>query len=112
MRVHGRILGGFALLGSSGWIFRRLRLDVKLIVFFFMRRGHLGGYQGCSSPQYEAAVGESEIITIDRRYWGHIQLQMVRAYCNGSACTSSDVPPTHLISLSCTLENFKFNSYN
>ena len=35
-----------------------------------------------------------------------------------TACTGSGVPPsvraapTHLISLSCTLENFKFNSYN
>lgn len=63
-----RILGSFTPFGSSDWVFRRLRLDVKLIVFFCMRRGHLGGYQCCSSPQYEAAVGESGIITIDRRY--------------------------------------------
>lgn len=68
MRVHGRILSGFAPLDSSGWIFHRLRLDVKLIVFFCMPRGHLGEYQSCSSPQYEAVVGESGIITIDRRY--------------------------------------------
>jgi hypothetical protein len=70
-----RILGSFKPFGSSDWVFCCLRLDIKLIVFFCMRRGHLGGYQSCSSPQYEAAVGESGIITIDRRY----------AMANGSA---------------------------
>lgn len=74
-----RILGSFTPFGSSDWVFRRLRLDVKLIVFFCMRRGHLGGYQSCSSPQCEAAVGESGIITIDRRYGQWIGKALVPA---------------------------------
>lgn len=86
-----RILGSFTPFGSSDWVFRRLRLDVKSIVFFCMRRGHLGGYQSCSSPQCEAAVGESGIITIDRRYG----LLMDRQ--NASPRKFTDLPNTALI---------------
>ena len=52
-------------LGSGDWIFHRLRLGIKLIVFFCMCRGHLGGTR--------AAVGESGMI------------DHAMAYCNGSA---------------------------